>query len=155
MSARGRVLSYLATAVIALGGFVTVGAIPAAGASSRIVEYVALGDSYAAGLGAGPPYNGACLQSAEGYPALLESERIDLETNAICSGATTSEVAKTQLSELSRDTRLVTITVGGNDLGVSHVASVCTTEVLDNCLAAIQEARDGLSMLGSKSRSPV
>jgi hypothetical protein len=54
MSARGRVLSYLATAVIALGGFVTVGAIPAAGASSRIVEYVALGDSYAAGLGAGP-----------------------------------------------------------------------------------------------------
>jgi hypothetical protein len=64
MSARGRLLSCLATAVIALAGFVMVGALPAAGASSRVVEYGALGDSYAAGLGAGALYfNGACLHS--------------------------------------------------------------------------------------------
>ena len=51
MSARGRFVSCLATAVVALAGFVTLGALPAAGAAS-VVEYVALGDSYAAGWGA-------------------------------------------------------------------------------------------------------
>ena len=53
MSARGRFVSCLATAVVALAGFVTLGALPAAGAAS-VVEYVALGDSYAAGWGAPP-----------------------------------------------------------------------------------------------------
>jgi hypothetical protein len=55
MSARGRFVSCLATAVVALAGFVTVGALPAAGAAG-VVEYVALGDSYAAGWGGGEPY---------------------------------------------------------------------------------------------------
>ena len=114
------------------------------------MEYVALGDSYAAGLGAGPTYfNGACLQSPKGYPTLLDSaKRIDLETNATCSGATTSTMAD-QLSALNRDTRLVTITVGGNDLGVSHVASVCTAPGMDAaCRKAIQQAGQLLPMLG-------
>ena len=52
MSARGRFLSVLVAIVIALAGFVTVGALPAA-ADSRTVQYVALGDSYAAGTAAG------------------------------------------------------------------------------------------------------
>ena len=51
MSARGRFLSVLVTIVVALAGFVTVGALPAAAAPSA-VHYVALGDSYAAGQGA-------------------------------------------------------------------------------------------------------
>ena len=48
MRARGRLLSCLVTMVIALAGFVTVGALPAA-ATPATVQYVALGDSYAAG----------------------------------------------------------------------------------------------------------
>ena len=52
MSARGRFLSVLVSIVIALAGFVTVGALPAAAAPSA-VQYVALGDSYAAGTAAG------------------------------------------------------------------------------------------------------
>ena len=52
MSARGRFLSVLVTIVIALAGFVTVGALPAA-AAPQAVQYVALGDSYAAGTALG------------------------------------------------------------------------------------------------------
>jgi hypothetical protein len=52
MSVRGRFLSVLVSVVTALAGFVAVGALPAA-AAPGIVQYVALGDSYAAGTAAG------------------------------------------------------------------------------------------------------
>jgi lysophospholipase L1-like esterase len=145
MSARGRFLSCLAIAVTALAGFVTIGALPAAGANSSIIAYVALGDSYAAGFGA-PPVDpdDPCQRSNQGYPVLLDSsqKRIELEANATCKGATTSEVVNTQLSALNRDTRLVTLTVGGNDLHVADVAATCTTPGVTaaQCIAKIQDA---------------
>ncbi|HEX3206282.1 MAG TPA: hypothetical protein VHQ68_08595, partial [Propionibacteriaceae bacterium] len=96
MTARGRLLSGLVATVIALAGFVTVGAPTAAAGSSGTLQYAALGDSYAAGIGA-PPYvssSGGCLQSNNGYPELLDSEKhIHLQVNATCPGATTSTVA--------------------------------------------------------------
>jgi hypothetical protein len=46
-------VSGLVTTVMALAGFVTAGTLPAAAAPGPVeVEYVALGDSYAAGVGA-------------------------------------------------------------------------------------------------------
>jgi lysophospholipase L1-like esterase len=139
MTARGRLRSALVTMVMALAGFVMPGALPAA-ANSRIFQYVALGDSYAAGQGAGSYLNN-CLQSPNGYPGLLDSKsRIDLHANVTCTGATTIVVANTQLSALDRDTRLVTLTVGGNDLGVSTVATTCTTRPQAECEAAINNA---------------
>ena len=140
MSARGRLLSGLVSMVIASAGLVTVGALPAA-ASPSTVQYVALGDSYATGQGAGRSLN-SCMQTEKGYPELLDSEkRIHLQANATCSGATTSTVANSQLSALNSGTRLVTLTVGGNDLGVSHVATVCTTGTLEQCQAEIAIVR--------------
>jgi lysophospholipase L1-like esterase len=154
MSARGRFVSCLATAVVALAGFVTVGALPAAGAAG-VVEYVALGDSYAAGWGGGEPYfNGDCKQSAQGYPALLNSQqRIDLVANATCKGAKTSDVLDYVVgpqSALTPHTRLVTLTVGGNDLDVAGVAATCTDPKAPDgaCEAAIQEALGRLRELG-------
>jgi lysophospholipase L1-like esterase len=149
MSARGRFLSRLVTVVIAVAGFATVGALSAA-ANSSTVQYVALGDSYAAGQGAGP-YLNSCRQTAESYPELLDSEkRIHLRANEACSGATTSEVANTQLSALNRGTRLVTLTVGAADLDLSGVATLCTAPgMLVQCLAEIREVRqERLPMLG-------
>jgi lysophospholipase L1-like esterase len=144
MSTRGRFVSCLATAVVALAGFVTLGALPAAGAAS-VVEYVALGDSYAAGWGA-PPADpeDPCQRSAQGYPTLLDDaqKRIELEVNAACKGAKTADVINTQLSALNSDTRLVTLTVGGNDLNVADVAATCTTPGVTaaQCIADIQNA---------------
>jgi len=144
MSTRGRFVSCLATAVVALVGFVTLGALPAAGAAS-VVEYVALGDSYAAGWGA-PPADpeDPCQRSAQGYPTLLDDaqKRIELEVNAACKGAKTADVINTQLSALNSDTRLVTLTVGGNDLNVADVAATCTTPGVTaaQCITDIQNA---------------
>lgn len=144
MSTRGRFVSCLATAVVALAGFVALGALPAAGAAS-VVEYVALGDSYAAGWGA-PPADpeDPCQRSAQGYPTLLDDaqKRIELEVNAACKGAKTADVINTQLSALNSDTRLVTLTVGGNDLNVADVAATCTTPGVTaaQCIADIQNA---------------
>jgi lysophospholipase L1-like esterase len=137
-------VSCLATAVVALAGFVTLGALPAAGAAS-VVEYVALGDSYAAGWGA-PPADpeDPCQRSAQGYPTLLDDaqKRIELEVNAACKGAKTADVINTQLSALNSDTRLVTLTVGGNDLNVADVAATCTTPGVTaaQCITDIQNA---------------
>ena len=132
MNTRGRLISGLVATVVALAGFVTAGALPAAAAPST-VDYVALGDSYAAGTAAaGSPPN--CPHGDRGYPALLAPKepkegRIVLTANAACSGATTSEVIADedgQLSALERDTRLVTLTVGAANLGLSVVLAACS-----------------------------
>jgi lysophospholipase L1-like esterase len=142
MSARGRFLSVLVSIVVALAGFVTVGALPAAAAPSA-VQYVALGDSYAAGTAAG------CGNLTSGYPALLPLEsRIDLQANDACSGATTSDVVEDQLSELDSDTRLVTLTVGAANLDLSGLLTACTQDP-DNCLLEIASRLARLPELGS------
>jgi lysophospholipase L1-like esterase len=161
MRARGRLLSCLVTIVIALTGFVTAGALPAA-ATPGIIPYVALGDSYAAGQGA-PPYDlsEACKRSSKGYPALLDDaeSRIVLpdQDNVACSGATTSEVILKQLSALKSDPQLVTLTVGAANLGLSAVAAACIGGTLPDCLAAIEPAQrelgdcpEGESTLGGR-----
>jgi lysophospholipase L1-like esterase len=127
VNTRGRLISGLVTTVVALAGFVTAGALPAAAAPST-VDYVALGDSYAAGTAA-PGSFPDCPHGAGGYPALLadgSESRISLTTNAACSGATISEVASKQLSALERHTRLVTLTVGAANLGLSVVLAACS-----------------------------
>jgi lysophospholipase L1-like esterase len=105
-----------------------------------IGQYVALGDSYAAGQGASAPddYLNSCLQSPNGYPALLDAEnQIHLRANAACTGATTSDVAEEQLSVLKQGTRLVTLTVGAADLGLSRVLAACTAGTPQQCQDAI------------------
>jgi lysophospholipase L1-like esterase len=145
MTARGRFVARLVTMLIALAGFVTVGALPAAAGNSGAVQYVALGDSYAAGQGGGD-YLNDCLQSLNGYPYLLEPKRrIDLRANAACTGASTSEVSSTQLSE---DTGLVTLTVGAADLDLSGVLAACTAVPPVGCQDAINVALGQLALLG-------
>ena len=147
MRARGRLLSCLATIVIALAGFVTAGALPSAATPSTI-QYVALGDSYAAGTAAKP-----CQLGPNGYPRQLSDSvsRIDLTANAACSGATTDTVA---LPPELNSARLVTLTVGAGNLGLSDVARACLAGTLGDCIAAIGPAQrelgdcPGVSPLG-------
>jgi lysophospholipase L1-like esterase len=157
MTARGRLLSGLVAVVIALAGFVTVGAPTAAAGPTGTLQYVALGDSYAAGMGA-PPYVSSsfsddCLQSNNGYPALLDPKgRIDLQVNATCPGATTTDVTAildSPQNPLSREIRLVTLTVGGNDLGFAALAGACLAGTQDQCRQAIAAAEGNLTGLRS------
>jgi lysophospholipase L1-like esterase len=135
---------------MALAGFVTAGALPAAAAPSTI-DYVALGDSYAAGTAS---QLGGCPHGPDAYPVLLagsDESRIDLTANVACSGATTSYVVEHELSALERDTRLVTLTVGAANLGLSTVAGACLTGTLGDCLAAIGPAQRELGDCGGVS----
>jgi lysophospholipase L1-like esterase len=151
MSARGRFLSVLVTIVMALAGFVTLGALPAAAAPAA-VQYVALGDSYAAGTAVGSfPI---CPHGDGGYPVRLRDlgSRIDLQANFACSGATTSGVVDNQLNQLSAlnsDTRLVTLTVGAANLDLSGLLTVCTTQPPANCQIEIIKRIALLPELGS------
>ena len=89
-------------------------------------EYVALGSSFAAGLGLGPRAPGSPLvsmRSTNGYPAQL-ARRLGLSlVDMSSSGATARHVLHggqvfigSQLRPLGKDTELVTITAGGNDI---------------------------------------
>jgi len=143
MIRRNRRLTLLLAALATLVGLVLVTASPAEAGSrhSRSLNYVALGDSYAAGFGAGR-YVNDCYQSRRGYPALLDRHtRASLRANATCNGATTESVRTTQLSALTPRTQLVTLTVGGNDLGFARIATTCAPGPSVACQDAIDDAR--------------
>lgn len=89
-------------------------------------KYVAMGSSFAAGPGVPDYYEATpapCYRSTQNYAHQL-ARRLDLAlTDVSCSGATTAHLTgprgaiPPQLHALTPDTRLVTITIGGNDLG--------------------------------------
>jgi lysophospholipase L1-like esterase len=107
------------------------------------VHYVALGDSYSSGLGAGNYYSssGSCYRSAGAYSELwAQASSPASYTSVACSGATTSSVISSQISALSSSTTLVSITVGGNDVGFSSVMETCVLESTSSCVSAIDTA---------------
>lgn len=110
-------------------------------------RYVALGDSFAAGMGAGDE-SGKCRQSNYSYPAdFAETAGIDLVVNAACAGATTSDLLKHQLIALDDRTDLVTVSVGGNDLGVAAIASDCAAGKAVACRNGVSSALSLLNVL--------
>ena len=153
MIRRSRWLTLVLAVLATLTGLAFVTATPAEAGSrhSRSLSYVALGDSDAAGFGAGK-YVNDCYQSRRGYPALLDREtRASLRTNATCNGATTDTVLATQLSALTPRTQLVTLTVGGNDLGFAKIATICAPGPSAACEAAINGA---LALLAPRGTGP-
>jgi lysophospholipase L1-like esterase len=116
---------------------------PAAAASS--VNYVALGDSYASGVGAGNyiSSSGSCDRSPNAYSALWAAAHSPATyVSVACSGATTTSVINTQLSALRSSTTLVSLTVGGNDVGFSNIMETCVLEGTDQCVSAVQSAEN-------------
>jgi lysophospholipase L1-like esterase len=86
--------------------------------------YSALGDSFAAGFGAGTPIN-TLGQSAEAYPVVLAGgDNLNLNFLAVA-GGTTATVAADQIPLIPHTTKQVTLTVGGNDLGFVPKAMAC------------------------------
>ncbi|MEV4614773.1 SGNH/GDSL hydrolase family protein [Kitasatospora sp. NPDC049258] len=101
-------------------------ATPAAAAPQD--TYAALGDSYAAGVAAGAydPASGDCRRSARAYPALWAAGQHPAAfVHAACNGATTEDVRRDQLPLVPADATLVTLTIGGNDLGFADGVVAC------------------------------
>jgi lysophospholipase L1-like esterase len=143
-----RGLRSTAAVVIALVALLFGVAAPASAAppTTQVQKYVALGDSYAAGQGASTPLD-SCLRSTAAYPVLLDAEpRINLLRTAACSGATITDVASFQISQVNRGTTLVTLTVGANDLGVGDVYTVCAPDPASvACASAISSVQQTLA----------
>src|SRR5690242_18081032 len=127
-----RVLAIGVTALATALGAALIGTgIPAKAATA--VNYVALGDSYSSGVGAGST-SGSCAQSPNAYPALWQKANAPASfTFAACSGAKTSDVISSQLSSLSASTTLVSITIGGNDAGFSSIMETCVLKSTSSC----------------------
>jgi lysophospholipase L1-like esterase len=90
-------------------------------------EYVALGSSFAAGIGLGQRISGSpihCFRTAGGYPSLVAKRTGMRLVDMSCSGSTTKHILSggqlllgPQLAAIGPATKLVTITTGGNDVG--------------------------------------
>lgn len=103
---------------------------------SNIKSYAALGDSFAAGIGAGTRLNGwgdyFCSRYDNSYPSIINANPSfgDKQGRSFqyfaCSGAVTADVIKNQITGLKdRSLDLVTLTIGGNDAKLSDVLHAC------------------------------
>ncbi|MFE7754746.1 SGNH/GDSL hydrolase family protein [Streptomyces sp. NPDC057429] len=112
--------------------------------SVQAVDYVALGDSYSSGVGAGSydSASGDCKRSTRAYPALWAAANAPASfAFTACSGARTGDVTTGQLGPLSSSTDLVSISIGGNDAGFADVMTTCVLQSEATCLSRIATAR--------------
>lgn len=115
-----------------------------------IRNFASIGDSYSAGLGAGDRLEFYCSRYAQSYPNILHTSLLghdDQRTHQFlsCSGATSTEILEKQVSALNDDIDLLTISAGGNDIGLTPILSNCIYQFYmsaeDDCEKSMQEAR--------------
>lgn len=97
-------------------------------------HYVAMGSSYAAGYHINPqqPNTGSCARSLIDYPNLV-AKKYNLHLKDVsCGGATTANALNTpqgtqppQIDAVTSRTKLVTMTIGGNDVDYIGTAGLC------------------------------
>jgi lysophospholipase L1-like esterase len=107
-------------------------------------NYVALGDSFSSGVGTGSyTLSSSCRRGVFAYPWLIMQQRPETSlTFVACSGATTSSLMANQIGSVVSGTTIVTVTIGGNDIGFSDLIVQCT---LSDCSAALDRTRASLS----------
>ncbi|MFC9688593.1 SGNH/GDSL hydrolase family protein [Kribbella sp. NPDC056951] len=114
------------------------------GVAHAAVNYVALGDSYASGVGTRTyiSSSGSCQRSTKAYP-YLDAARLGANlTFVACSGARVADVTNNQLSAVTSAANRITVQVGGNDAGFSSVITECAKPAwLGNCDTAINNAQ--------------
>lgn len=152
-------LAVAGTAVVLAAGLTTPTAVQAAAkpsARARALSWVAMGDSYTAGVieatGAETEPVDGCARTVGSYPEIVRRDLGSLvdQHNVSCSGATTENVHATKLSPLGRPlpplgsdpnapyppvppqidavgpaTDLITVGIGGNDLGFAEILKNC------------------------------
>ena len=112
-------------------------------ASASGAHYVALGDSYSSGLGAGSYSGGSCYRSSHAYSEVWASANAPASFAFVaCSGATTTDVINGQLAAVSSATSLISITIGGNDVGFASVMETCVLGSNSDCVSAIDNAEN-------------
>jgi lysophospholipase L1-like esterase len=118
--------------------------VSAALAAAPTGKYVSLGDSYVSGPLIPNQVDLGCLRSDHNYPSLVASAIGSASfTDASCGGATTDDMTQSQVNGLitvngpqldavTPDTRLVSLGIGGNDIGFINIILTCAAESLTN-----------------------
>lgn len=131
-----RFLDILAAATVILAGlFIAFILVPGRRAPQGNPEYVALGSSFAAGLGLGPRVEGSAVaagRTVDSYPQkfarLSGLSLVDMtwsgsrSRDSLHSGVF---FQRPQIDGVGPQTRLVTITAGGNDVAYDHRTAAC------------------------------
>ena len=131
--------------------------------SNGVTEWTAMGDSYASGIGAGAlpqdPDPDNCFRCGSSYPRIMQSGPGSLQPNpgqfnfVACSGAKFDEIGRYQLLDRAfigrpawgNSPEFVTITMGGNDIGILPLVLTCIYSVpifAMPCDAVIQRGFD-------------
>ena len=128
-----------ATAAVVFSAGLTL--VAGAGAGATGSAYVAMGDSYTSGpvIPAQSSAAGGCDRSNHNYPSDVAAALKLTLTDVSCSGATTANILNTtqdvspgpdnppQLTAVGSATQLVSLQIGGDDLGF--------TSIVENCIA--------------------
>jgi lysophospholipase L1-like esterase len=134
---------------VALGGALVLavaGALASASAANAADSggtYVALGDSYTSGPLIPVQSGGLCLRSSENYASLTAADLGYSLVDASCAGSTTVNMTQDQtdlgieinppeFDALTGGTSLVTLGIGGNDIGFLNIIETCAGESLTN-----------------------
>jgi len=122
--------------------------------------YVSLGDSFTSGSG-----TGRCGRSARAYPHLVAKRFhfADAPTYAACTGATVAGLTgqekghEPQIAAITAKTALVTLQIGGNDLGFTPVLATCVLQSRGSsaCRAQEPDIRHRLTTLRSELRAAI
>lgn len=112
-----------------------------------IQSFASIGDSYSAGLGSGSRLDWSCSRYASSYPHILHTSLLGPNPNRThqflsCSGATSTEILEKQVPLLSDDIDLLTISAGGNDIGLTPILSTCVYQFYMSAEDACQRAMD-------------
>jgi lysophospholipase L1-like esterase len=114
--------------------------------------YTAMGDSYSSGVGS-PPYDtgtaSGCERSQQAFGRQFAQQQSGIGDAGIqhiaCSGATINNLLSSgtgqngeqpQISQMYSGSKLVTVTIGGNDIGFAGVLTNCLLNPLTTCESA-------------------
>lgn len=111
-------------------------------------RYVALGDSYTAGPLIPNQVDLNCLRSDHNYPSLASASiHSSSFVDVSCSGATTNDILSpgsgelgitvpAQINAVTSGTALVSVGIGGNDIGFSDIITTCAEDSLSSPLGS-------------------
>jgi lysophospholipase L1-like esterase len=152
-------------------GLITTGKSEARPLGATPTQYVALGDSYTSGpfipLQTGQPPG--CARSDHNYPSMVSGTlHPAIFRDVSCSGATTNDMTAPQttsqgtndpqLNALTGKTDLVTLGIGGNDIGFAQVIVTCakiSSTRLDGAACRDYYNRGGTDELAQRIRATV
>ena len=99
----------------------------------NVSRFAAIGDSYTAGIGAGGPADDdtKCARGNFSYPSQMNlDERFGNPEQRqsqflACSGAKIGSILDEQVPLLNDDQQVITMTAGGNDVGLADILNAC------------------------------